>query len=495
MPPWQQDTSYCKSAGGIYADGWTSDTVFCMSGAVSFWQTCLYIALAFWGFFTVLQLFTAFDIQHGHGHALARAMQHLMRQIIIFFIACGSFFMLLLAHQLVWLLSNSLVGGGLPQWRVDALWGKQYGWQVADDARNSVAIPCSNPLNCISDIINWFSGSNQPGQNQDFGFTWSAIWYALGYVEDTILQAVGSIRFLVMLLLVGSAPLAIVASGFDHFKRAVFFRWLELWLELEGLAILSALAIAGFNHVICPATGSALGPNASVCVIDTTHKPDGMREQQYAYLLLGFAGIICGLQLGYIWRFIGQLITIGTNMYQQDYNRIVSSAKAAANVPGFLGDVGGIILGGIGVVTGQPELIAAGAAVAGIGNAVSSTAQAGMSTIPQANGYGGGTMASLPDSSQIMAGIDSISIGSGGGGGDGGGGGGGGITPVGGTPPQLGTPFANTRQGLHIGRVTIGKPPNSALTANQMQEIMLRYANNGANQLPPPPAQNGSTTP
>ena len=184
MPPWQQDTGYCSKAGGIYADGWTSDTVFCMQGAVSFWQTCLYIALAFWGFFTVLQLFTAFDIQHSHGHALARAMQHLMRQVILFFLACGSFFLMLLAHQLVWLLSNALVGGHLAQWRVDDLWGKNYGWQVTDDARNAVAINCSatDPLSCISNVLNWFSGSNMPGQNQVFGFTWSAIWYGLGYV-------------------------------------------------------------------------------------------------------------------------------------------------------------------------------------------------------------------------------------------------------------------------------------------------------------------------
>lgn len=372
MPPWQQDTSYCNSAGGIYADGWTSDTVFCMQGAVSFWQTCLYIALAFWGFFTVLQLFTAFDIQHGHGHALARAMQHLMRQVILFFLACGSFFLMLLAHQLVFLISNALVGGHLPQWRVDALWGTGYGDQVLKDTENSVAIKCDWNImdwgNCIANAENWASGGNVANQNQIYGATWSAIWYGLGETEATILQAVGSIRFAVMFLLLGSAPLAIVASGFEHFKRAVFNRWLELWLELEGLAILSALAIAGFQHGVCTQVKVQPGSTA-VCSIAVGDHPGGMREQQYAFLLLAFAGIICGLQLAYVWRFIGQLITTGTDMYQADYNRWVANAKALTNAASFIPFVG---------------------------DEIKQTADNVMSVIPQANGYQGATMRELP---------------------------------------------------------------------------------------------------
>ena len=374
MPPWQQDQGYCNHASGLYGGSWTSDNVFCNGGAVSFWQTSLYIALAFWGFFTVLHLFTAFDIQHSHGHALARAMQHLMRQVILFFIACGSFFLMLLAHQLVFLISNALVGGHLPQWRVDALWGAGYGDQVLKDTENSVSINCdwspTNWGNCLADVGNWLSGGNVPNQNQIYGFTWAAIASGLGAIEDTILQATGSIRFLVMLLLVGSAPLAIIAGGFEHFKRSVFFRWLEMWLELEGLAILSAVAIACFERVVCPAAGQS---SASVCSIGIAGGNDspinGIGKQQYAFLLLGFAGIICGLQVAYVWRFIGQIITIGTGMYQADYNRWVASAKAASNLASFIPVVGGDI---------------------------KQAADSVMSVIPQANGYQGATMRELP---------------------------------------------------------------------------------------------------
>lgn len=443
MPPWQTDTDYCKHAGGIYQDGWTSDAVFCMSGAADFWKTSLYIAIAFWGFFTVLQLFTTFDIQYSYGHALGRAVQHLLRQIILFFLACGSFFMMLLFHQLIWLISNSFVGGGLAQWRVDDLWGRNFGVQIVTDARNSVGIKCDGQiqdwLNCVSNAINWASGGNQANQNQIYGVTWSSIWYGLGYVEDTILQAVGSIRFLAMLLLLGAAPLAIVAAGFQHFRHAVFMRWLELWLELEGLAVLSALAISGFSHVICPSVD--ILPGYIVCPIPIGTKPDGMREQQFAFLLVAFAGVICGTQLGYIWRFIGQIISVGTDMYQQDYNRNVSNVKAGENILSSIPIIGGLIIHQIMDTT--------------------------MSYIAQANGYSGSTMRELPPP-QASSGSDD--------------GKGSNSNSLPGGSPNSGAPL----------QVPIGIVPPSQAAGG----VMVRYTQYGIVQLPllppaappPPPA-------
>src|SRR5579885_2595186 len=279
MPPWDFSTgsalaTYCQAMdtyakGGIGAYGvggwntWTSDNVFCLLGAGEFWKIALYIALAFWGFFTVLQLFTVFDIQHAHGHALARAMQHLLGQVVIFFLALGSFFMLLLAHQLTWLIEDAIVGGNLPLWRVDAVWYGNLGItsngnptpgalliiQAAINSLGGATFDSSGGSNCGNS-----GGSGQPNNCQSiFGIPIGNIANGLTFVSNTILQGTGSIRFVVMLILLGIAPVAIICCGFRRFREAVFMRWLESWLELEGLALLTAFGVAAFEQVVCGA--------------------------------------------------------------------------------------------------------------------------------------------------------------------------------------------------------------------------------------------------
>ncbi len=518
MPPWVPPNDYCNNMSGTVASGpsggwpaiktfggsWTSDNVFCMAGAATFWQTCLYIAIAFWGFFTVLQLFTTFDIQHSYGHALGRAVQHLLRQIILFFLACGSFFMMLLVHQLVWLIENAVVGGGIDQWRVDGIWLGTVDHPGATQIMMFAQLAMGTP-----GFFDWVGGGNWAGTPSIFTNTLPQIFYGLGSVQDTLLQATGSIRFVVMLLLVGTAPLAIISSGFHQFRTMVFRRWLELWLELEGLAILTALAISGFARVGCgqPNLGrcltsdnirkflqsliSSMGPGGNT-------KPDisiifpnlkGMDSMQLIFLMLAFTAIICGLQLAYIWNLIGNLITMGTGMYEASYNRGVATAKAGENAVAGALEIGGAILS----VAGAPEvgipMMIGGAAVKSVGDTA-------MSAIPQANGYGGNTMAALPDHSgsfQDVAGGG----GDGGSGGDGGGGGGGSGGPyamLSGGPPNTTTRTNISNRGITVvasryrNTATRGAGPVKVTeeSSNVVDGEVTELSGGSAAALPPP---------
>jgi hypothetical protein len=511
-----------------------------MQGAVSFWQTCLFIGLAFWGFFTVIQLFSAFDIQHAHGQALGRTMNHLLRQMILLLLACASFFLMMLVHQLVYLICNSLVGKELPAWRVDDLWLGDGGQNVLMALRIQLDAPYANSP--LLDLCNTFSGGNCGfGQPQIGGNSFFQIAQGIGFLLNMMLQATGAIRFVIMLVLLGAAPLAIMCAGFSHLRERVFRLWLTKWLELEGFAIVAALGLAAFQSVLCGGGGTidcakytqvhveiagqdipvtpgkpllvpqndqtifskdVAGHNVSLVlpagmitfqipedvttlttvnlgqtqvkdpffrispaifgqsvfdipfngseqlltaiedgagnvpligiplrkvveavlgalqfaitiggdVVTATlgtlgalqivppQPPDtfGTQNQtQFVFLLLGFAVIICGLQLGYIWNFIGSFLSMGTGMYQADYNRDVATIKAIANVVGMAGDLIGKVLTVAGMATGQPELMAAGQIVSSVSDAPDKM----MSAIPQANGYGGGTMSTLPPSS------------------------------------------------------------------------------------------------
>ncbi len=436
MPPWDFSTgsalaTYCQAMdtyakGGIGAYGvggwntWTSDNVFCLLGAGEFWKIALYIALAFWGFFTVLQLFTVFDIQHAHGHALARAMQHLLGQVVIFFLALGSFFMLLLAHQLTWLIEDAIVGGNLPLWRVDAVWYGNLGitssnghvtpgaLDIITAAQNAIGAPSgdaasSGGSNCASQ-----GGNNVTlGCQSIFGIPLSNILFALAFTGQTILQGTGAIRFVVMLVLVGIAPVAIVCSGFHRFRMAVFTRWLEAWLELEGLAILTAFGIAGFEWVIC-------GDSNLDCLkpLSTSQNPvvpgslNGMSPMEAVFLMLGFVGVVAGLQIAYIWRLLGNMLTMGTDMYQAQYNRDVAESKANQNK----------WLGGLELIGDFANVIPIVGPYINAGLSLPNTYENYQrSTIPQANGFQGSTQAPLPsfDIKTIDSGGDDSSSSSG----------------------------------------------------------------------------------
>ncbi|HEX6778955.1 MAG TPA: hypothetical protein VF099_12180, partial [Ktedonobacterales bacterium] len=480
MPPWSVPTNYCNAMAGdkaasqpgwpdikVYGGSWTSDNVFCMAGAAGFWQTCLYIALAFWGFFTVLQLFTTFDIQHGHGHALARAIQHLMRQVILFCLACGSFFLMLLVHQLTWLMENAIVGGGLDQWRVDGIWA---GTATTPGASQVMA----EALQAIGQPNFWqnISGgtSSAPWNFNDpsiFSNTLPQIWSGLGFVQMTVLQATGSIRFVVMFLLVGVAPLAIISSSFHPLRHAVFQRWLNLWLELEGLALLTALGVTAFSRSMCGTPGlQCLNTNLLQILEDLLagkQPPQvltaNMGPMQFAFLMLGFAAIVCGLQLGYIWNLIGNMLSMGTEMYQAQYNRDVANAKADSNILSGVLEVGGAIASAVGFPeVGVPAMM--------VGGAISNASNTAQSAIPQANGYGnGGTMGALPEMSGAFqdagGGGDGSSDGSGGGGGGGGGGSGGPVAFLG--RPQT------TQNGTTQAQFNISN--------RGMSVVAMRYAN------------------
>jgi hypothetical protein len=593
MPPWNNDTGYCDAMKGL---SWTSDSVFCLSGASTFWQTCLFIGLAFWGFFTVLQLFSAFDIQHAHGQALGRTVTHLVRQVILLLLACASFFLLMLVHQLVYLICNSLVGKELPPWRVDDLWLGDGGQNVLLALRIQLDAPYAN--NPLLNICNIFSGGNCGfGQPQVGGNTFFQIAQGVGFLANMMLQSTGAIRFVIMLVLLGAAPLAIITAGFPHLRERVFRLWLTKWLELEGLAIVAALGLAAFQAVLCTGPGGCaqftqvqikigdhsipVTPGKPLLIpdkdqpiwphdingfkealvlpagmitlqipedvttlttvdlgqskitkdpyfrvttprgwtftapipvtaagqlfqdiekkagdvlfigiplkhlVDTTLRtfqfeltiggdiitatlgvlgtlqiqaPDptkvlpesGYNQQQFVFLLLGFAVIICGLQIGYVWNLIGNFLNFGTDMYRAEYNRDMATIKAIANVVGMAGDLAGKVLSIVGIATGQPEIAAAGQII----SSVSDTPDKLMSAIPQANGYGGGTASSLPPPSGNSGLLSAVSTLSGDGSG-GGGTGGDGPAPVAGYLPAP------------VGNGSTGSPTASQAPANQ----------------------------
>jgi hypothetical protein len=192
------------------------------------------------------------------------------------------------------------------------------------------------------------------------------------------------IRFVVLLLLVGVAPLCIIFSNFRYTRALVFERWLKMWLELEGLAIVTALGIAAFENVMCgSATLNCL--DSSNGQINGSVNPWGIGAMQYAFLLLGFTTVVCGLQIVYLYNFMGQLIGLGTQMYQAQYNRDMSAVKAVVNL-----------------VTSVAGMAAAGAGAPEVGAAVSLSANTALSAIPQANGYVGSTAGSPGDFSKVF---------------------------------------------------------------------------------------------
>lgn len=385
IPGWWQDPN-----NSTYT--WTSDNVFCMSAASDFWKTCLFIALAFWGFFTVLQLFSTLDIRHGHGQTMARAVTLMLRQFIVLILAVFSFFLILLLHQLLFLIVNTLLNNSLAQWRVDSLWVPGVPDATAAKSFNQ-ALGVGGPAlglledaqkafttsNVGTNFVNAVTNGNAAGQNQFLGTAAGQLFNALIPIEQTLDFAWPMIDFLITFLLTGTAPLAIVFVGFEYTKPA-FNLWIRSATELAGLTLLSAAALSLYSALgfsVCSTSHSI------ACVSNT-----GINAQSYAWLMLGLGGLVGGLEVAYIWRLVGNLINFGTSASQAEYNRDVGMIKAVLNAVGFLATAFG---GAVGLIGGTAAA-AAGGTISAVGNAVSDTGQGMMSMIPQ----GSSTMAPLP---------------------------------------------------------------------------------------------------
>ncbi len=456
LPPWSFPTDYCTSMAGTYFRGdtpddtmnklfglnagnwqnimngcsgssndpcwgvsidpahstlsWTSDNVFCTPGAAQFWETCLFIALAFWGFFTVLQLFSTLDIRHAHGHSMARAVNLVLRQVIVLILAIFSFFLMLLAHQLLFLVVDTMVGGNLGQWRLDSLWVPGFN-QYGDTNDNNVVggnvymilaatktiVSQSNP---ITNFLNALSNGQSNNQPDILGTTFGQLFNAIPQLQTAMNQGWPMIDFLITLLLTCTAPLAIVFMGFEY-TRPAFNLWVKSATELVGLTLITAAAVGVYQHLVCGG-GKACnifadnGYNGDPNQWFKSYYHDGsflfhdMGPTTIAWLFLGFSGLVVGLEIAYMWRLVGNFINFGTSASQAEYNRDVAAWKMALNAIGFLTTLVG---GAIGLIGGTAGATLVGGIVSDVGNGISNTGQGVMSMIPQA---GGGTMAALP---------------------------------------------------------------------------------------------------
>ncbi len=431
MPPWTLPTEYCTSMAGIWWDGspnatasnklfgldangatlfghqpdfdgklsttsWTSDNVFCMTGAAQFWETCLFIALAFWGFFTVLQLFKALDIRHGHGHTMAQTVNIMLRHIVVLILAISSFFLMLLLHQLLFLIVQTIVGGNLPQWRLDSLWVPGFtepSRQVAAGGNVAAILSATQVLVSNSDIftniINAFSNGNAAGQNQILGTTFGQLFNAIPSLEGTLLQGWPIIDFFITYLLTCIAPIAIVFMAFEY-TRPAFNLWLKSATELAGMTLLSAATVGVCQHLLCGGQACNLLGGQQDYYTHPSSPAYHVGPATLAWLFLAFGGVAVGLEIAYMWRLVGSLINFGVSASQAEYNRVVGEVKAILNAVGFLGTAFGGVIGLIGGTVAAQRI---GNTVSAAGNAVYNTGQGVMSMIPQGNGT---TLAPLP---------------------------------------------------------------------------------------------------
>src|ERR1051326_8446257 len=102
---------------------WSSDHVFCLDRTVQLWLLFLALAGMLWLLFTILRLFHAFDWRGLSGFSVAEIIKAVGGQIILLVVAVSSFALLWQIHQANFLFINALLGG-LPNQRVDSLWGR-----------------------------------------------------------------------------------------------------------------------------------------------------------------------------------------------------------------------------------------------------------------------------------------------------------------------------------------------------------------------------------
>jgi hypothetical protein len=354
MPPWVTNTDYCGTynlfqgyalkvddPGG--SSGWTSDNAFCLSAVGDGWQVVLYIALAFWGFLTVVNLLAMFDLRKmGGGETVSGTVKAIAGQVATLIAVCTSFFLLLVAHRALYLLVQALAGGDL-HGRVDALWDDNHAGAVSNAAQFALGHGGGIWDWIRTHIIQWIFGGDFPIDDTVGSFTWSAARSGLGAVDLIMVQGVGAIRFVVMSILVITAPLAWMAAGNQHTRPAFEF-WLKEWLNLEGMAVFTAMGLAAYNHIIVCSTST---PNGSCERPAQDMLGQHLGESQYAFMLLAFTALISGPMLAYMWRIIGLILDFGVGAYKANYTRwrgfinfALDSAKVIGDaIPGPVGQV------------------------------------------------------------------------------------------------------------------------------------------------------------
>jgi len=356
-----------------FLPGLTEDTLFCQNWTGELWRLMLYLALLLWAFLTATEILASFRLQEWAGFRLSEVAKVVGRQLAILLAACCSFALLLLAHQVLWAGINAVLGLQHPDincypvstsrtavcttpdntWRVADLWGRLH--TLIDTSQTT-----ANQMDPNAGLSSPFGG-NLPDDSGPFGLTWGQIFGGLGSLETFVDSTIQPIRFVALFVAVVTAPLGILAYSSPVTRRFCFI-WLEMWVEIEALALGTALVIACYQemHGYLDASGTTLS--------------------ERAYILLGLTGLACGANLAFLWKIIGQFLTQISGWYQQQYQRhrqlVGIGVQAAVGVVGLVATIATdglalpFVVAAEGLVSGAEELGAPpGGATPGAGTA------------------------------------------------------------------------------------------------------------------------------
>lgn len=346
MPPWNNDPlQYCPS------QLLSSDDVFCDPKIIHFWMVSLGLALLFWGLLTVATLLPLFHSGHHEQAVAGEVLRRLLIQMGLLVLTACSFYLLEVVNQGEFYLIDALTplhsATGVC---VDCLWKGPVAdmiTQVHDLIQNQGT----------DDIFQTLSGGQWTFAPTDsptaglFGQSWGQLIGGLATFAATFSTLGPAVRYVVLVLAVGSAPFALMAAG-HRATRALFSLWLHLWGELVVLAFLSALVVAGW-HAISDQVSYQLDAQTS------------------AYVGLAALGILGGMNLAYIMRIMGSFLQTTSGFYQANFQResstIWGAIKLGAAVVGTAVGVGAAVGGGTAALGGEATAGAAGGPTPGSG--------------------------------------------------------------------------------------------------------------------------------
>lgn len=391
MPPWSFPQSYCQSIDSSLTS-YSSTSLgaktvldaqyaFCASWTNTIWQTSLYIAVAFWVFVTALNVLHSFEWGDLTGYSLQRLIKVIAHQVWWLLAALASFYLLLLAEQFVYLVAHiftAFLGGN--QWHTDAITWNQYGSMINDTAS----------------YIQWDQSCHSgPGVCSSPPFGTQDI-FLLGFKRDWVIQSLQdlagwlpnlilAVRFVMMLIIIGSAPIAFIARC-HHITRGLFRHWFTFWLELEAMSLVGALGIVVYHSLQGPLNQLNLFNTSNWNGWDNVHTDKGTL-QNAEFLRLTLVALIGGVAFAFIMRAVGNFVTTMMGFFTTQKN---AENAEGAQIAGGIGIGAALVFTGIALapLTAGGSIaagwLAAAAAAPAIAGAVPQLLQAG--NVPGAGG-------------------------------------------------------------------------------------------------------------
>lgn len=406
MPPWSFPSAFCNAINGSVQ--WTGtggtdlkgavpdgDYAFCTSWTIDVWQTCLYIGLAFWVFMTALNVLHSFEWGELSGYSLQRLLKVIAHQVGWLLAALASFYLLLLAHQFVYMIVRIFVSytstanidsgpQGIPQWHTDAIWAR-YQWMLTDVQNHIVwDQSCHN-----GEVACTVSPPMDPSKVAFLGYTWDWVQNALGDLAGWLPSAILASRFVMMLIVIGTAPIAFIARC-HQLTRGLFRHWLTFWLELEAMSLVGALGILVYATLEHPLPWDHLNDSNFAWENISGSTSQQLSDAYVAsiknanYIRLTLVALIGGAAIAFLVRAVGGFISnIIAYFTTQQHLENAETQR----------DVGiGIAVGELAVAAFQPELLPL--AMAG-GAAIGAGVQASQITsTPQGAGFSANGLAS-----------------------------------------------------------------------------------------------------